>query len=147
MAADAVAVSGFDSLDAAAERGTAYVFLGHGTSHSASVAYSQTQAAVAKLGYKNVWIGTVEGKPETTACDRVIDAVAAAGFRNVVLRPLMVVAGDHAKNDMASDGPDSWKSRIEACGFKAVPVLKGLGEYPGVRKMFCRHARNAEAAE
>ena len=147
LTADAVATSGLDSLDAAAERGIAYVFLGHGTSHSASVAYSQTQAAVAKLGYKNVWIGTVEGKPETTACDRVIDAVAAAGFRNVVLRPLMVVAGDHAHNDMAGDDDDSWKTLFNASGkFDSVETqILGLGRLPAIRDAYL--ARLADAME
>lgn len=147
LAADAVAVSGCESLDAAAERRTAYVFLGHGTSHSASVAYSQTQAAVAKLGYKNVWIGTVEGKPETTACDRVIDAVAAAGFRNVVLRPFMVVAGDHANNDMAGDDDDSWKTLFNASGkFDSVETqILGLGRLPAIRDLYL--ARLADATE
>ena len=149
LTADAVATSGFDSLDAAA-RGIAYVFLGHGTSHSASVAYSQTQAAVAKFGYKNVWIGTVEGKPETTACDRVIDAVAAAGFRNVVLRPLMVVAGDHANNDMAGDDDDSWKTLFNASGkFDSVETqILGLGRLPAIRDAYLDRLADAmETAE
>ena len=147
LTADAVATSGLDSIDAAAARGIAYVFLGHGTSHSASVAYSQTQAAVVKLGFKNVWIGTVEGKPETTACDRVIDAVAAAGFRDVVLRPLMVVAGDHANNDMAGDDEDSWKTLFNASGkFDSVETqILGLGRLPAIRDAYL--ARLADAME
>ena len=106
-----------------------------------------TQAAVAKLGYKNVWIGTVEGKPETTACDRVIDAVAAAGFRDVVLRPLMVVAGDHAHNDMASDDDDSWKTLFNASGkFDSVETqILGLGRLPAIRDAYL--ARLADAME
>ncbi len=147
LTADAVATSGLDSLDAAADQGIAYVFLGHGTSHSASVAYSQTQATVAKLGFKNVWIGTVEGKPETTACDRVIDAVAAAGFRNVVLRPLMVVAGDHANNDMAGDDDDSWKNLFNASGkfYSVETQILGLGRLPAIRDAYL--ARIADAME
>ena len=100
ITAEAVKTAGFDSVDAAAADGTAFVFMGHGTSHTAKVSYSQMQAQMNALGYKNVFIGTVEGEPEETACENVIEAVKAAGYTKVVLRPLMVVAGDHANNDM-----------------------------------------------
>ena len=110
VTAAAVADAGYDSLDAAKEDGTAFVFLGHGTSHTAKVSYSQMQTQMTKLGYDNVFIGTVEGEPEETACGAVIEAVNAAGYKKVILRPLMVVAGDHANNDMAGDDADSWKS-------------------------------------
>ena len=103
ITAEAVKTAGFDSVDAAAADGTAFVFMGHGTSHTAKVSYSQMQAQMNALGYKNVFIGTVEGEPEETACENVIEAVKAAGYTKVVLRPLMVVAGDHANNDMAGD--------------------------------------------
>ena len=83
-------------MDAAAEAGTAFVFMGHGTSHTANVTYDQMQTQMENLGLKNAFIGTVEGKPEDTACDKVIEKVKEAGYKNVVLRPLMVVAGDHA---------------------------------------------------
>ena len=101
ITAAAVADSGFESLDAAKDAGTAFVFMGHGTAHVAKVTYSQMQTQMQNLGYENVFIGTVEGEPEETACEAVIEAVKAAGYTNVVLRPLMVVAGDHANNDMA----------------------------------------------
>ena len=104
--------AGFDSMDAAAEAGTAFVFMGHGTSHTANVTYDQMQTQMENLGFKNAFIGTVEGKPEDTACDKVIEKVKEAGYKNVVLRPLMVVAGDHANNDMAGDEEDSWKSQL-----------------------------------
>ena len=106
----------YDSLEAAKEDGTAFVFMGHGTSHTAKVSYSQMQAQMQELGYENVFIGTVEGEPEDTACEAVIEAVKNAGYKKVVLRPLMVVAGDHANNDMAGDDDDSWKSHV--CCFR-----------------------------
>ena len=116
MTAAAVAEAGYDSLDAAKEDGAAFVFLGHGTSHTAKVSYSQMQTQMTELGYDNVFIGTVEGEPEETACDAVIESVSAAGYTKVILRPLMVVAGDHANNDMAGDDADSWKSMFTASG-------------------------------
>jgi len=100
ITAEAVAEAGYDSLDAAAEDGTAFVFMGHGTAHTAKVSYSQMASVMKDLNYANVFIGTVEGEPEETACEAVIEAVKEAGYTKVVLRPLMVVAGDHAYNDM-----------------------------------------------
>ena len=114
ITAEAVKTAGYDSLDAAKEDGTAFVFMGHGTSHSAKVSYSQMAAQMKDLSYDNVFIGTVEGEPEETACENVIEAVKEAGYTKVVLRPLMVVAGDHANNDMAGDDEDSWKSQFTA---------------------------------
>ena len=103
--------------------------MGHGTSHTANVTYSQMQTQMDTLGYKNVFIGTVEGKPEETACENVIEAVKAAGYKKVILRPLMVVAGDHANNDMAGEDEDSWKSQFEASGaFDEIDTqIEGLG--------------------
>ena len=95
ITAAAVEASGFDSLEAAKEAGAAFVFMGHGTAHVAKVSYSQMSAQMQNLGYENVFIGTVEGEPEETSCESVIEAVKAAGYTNVILRPLMVVAGDH----------------------------------------------------
>ena len=116
LTAEAVKDAGYDSLDAAKEDGTAFVFMGHGTSHTAKVSYSQMQTQMKELGYDNVFIGTVEGEPEETSCESVIDAVEKAGYKKVVLRPLMVVAGDHANNDMAGDDDDSWLSMFKASG-------------------------------
>ena len=96
ITSQAVSEAGYDSVDAAAEDGTAFVFMGHGTSHTANVTYDQMQTQMENLGYKNVFIGTVEGEPEDTACDVVIDKVKEAGYKKVILRPLMVVAGDQA---------------------------------------------------
>ena len=145
ITAEAVKTAGFDSLDAAAEDGTAFVFMGHGTSHTAKVSYSQMQAQMNALGYKNVFIGTVEGEPEETACENVIEAVKAAGYTKVVLRPLMVVAGDHANNDMAGDDEDSWKSQFEASGeFDSVDCqIAGLGEIADIQQLYVAHTKAA----
>ena len=145
ITAEAVKTAGFDSLDAAAADGTAFVFMGHGTSHTAKVSYSQMQAQMNALGYKNVFIGTVEGEPEETACENVIEAVKAAGYTKVVLRPLMVVAGDHANNDMAGDDEDSWKSQFEASGeFYSVDCqIAGLGEIADIQQLYVAHTKAA----
>ena len=143
VAAAAVKTAGFDSLEAADKAKTAFVFMGHGTSHTAKVSYSQMQAQVKELGYKNVFIGTVEGEPEETACEEVIKAVAAAGYKNVVLRPLMVVAGDHANNDMAAeDDEESWFSQFKASGkFSKIDTqIEGLGRLPAIQKIYINHA-------
>ena len=141
ITAEAVSDAGYDSLDVAAEDGTAFVFLGHGTSHTAKVSYSQMQTQMETLGYDNVFIGTVEGEPEETACEAVIDSVSAAGYTKVVLRPLMVVAGDHANNDMAGDDDDSWKSMFEASGnFDSVDTqIAGLGEIKAIQDIYVAH--------
>ncbi len=141
----AVAEAGYDSLEAAAEDGAAFVFLGHGTSHTAKVSYSQMQSQMEELEYANVFIGTVEGEPEETACETVIQAVAQAGYRKVILRPLMVVAGDHAYNDMAGEGADSWLSRFQASGqFDSVEAqIEGLGSIQAIQKRYVEHTAEA----
>ena len=141
----AVKDAGYETMDAAAEDGTAFVFMGHGTSHTAKVTYSQMQTQMGELGYKNVFIVTVEGEPEETACDAVIEAVKEAGYKKVVLRPLMVVAGDHAENDMAGAEEDSWKSMFEASGaFESVDTqITGLGSLPEVQQLFVEHTKAA----
>ena len=137
--------AGFDSMDAAAEAGTAFVFMGHGTSHTANVTYDQMQTQMEDLGFKNAFIGTVEGEPEDTACDKVIEKVKEAGYKNVVLRPLMVVAGDHANNDMAGDDEDSWKSQFVASGnFDKVDCqIEGLGRVEAVEQLYVEHTKAA----
>lgn len=142
---EAVKTAGYDSLDGAKEDGAAFVFLGHGTSHTAKVSYSQMQTQMSELGYENVFIGTVEGEPEETACEAVIEAVAEAGYKKVILRPLMVVAGDHANNDMAGDDEDSWKSMFMASGkFDSVDVqIAGLGQIPAIQDLYVAHAAAA----
>ena len=145
ITAEAVKTAGFDSLDAAKEEGTAFVFMGHGTSHTAKISYSQMQTQMEQLGYENVFIGTVEGEPEDTACEAVIEKLKNAGYKKVILRPLMVVAGDHANNDMAGDDDDSWKSQFEASGkFESVDTqIAGLGEIPAVQELYVAHTAAA----
>lgn len=145
LTAEAVKTAGYDSLDAAKEDGAAFVFMGHGTSHTAKVSYSQMQTQMQELGYDNVFIGTVEGEPEETACEAVIDAAAEAGYTKVILRPLMVVAGDHANNDMAGGDEDSWLSMFKASGkFDSVDTqIAGLGEIEGIQQIYVEHTADA----
>ena len=149
ITAEAVKTAGFDSLDAAKEDGTAFVFMGHGTSHTAKISYSQMQAQMEQLGYDNVFIGTVEGEPEDTACEAVIEKLKNAGYKKVILRPLMVVAGDHANNDMAGDDDDSWKSQFEASGaFDSIDTqIAGLGEIDAIQQLYVAHTQAAIDAE
>ena len=137
--------AGFDDMKAAADAGTAFVFMGHGTSHTAKISYSQMAAQMKDLGYDNVFIGTVEGEPEETAHEQVIEEVHAAGYKNVILRPLMVVAGDHANNDMAGDDGDSWKSLFKAAGYfdKVDTQIAGLGEIPEIQQIYVAHTKAA----
>ena len=145
ITAEAVKTAGYDSLDAAKKDGTAFVFMGHGTSHTAKISYSQMQSQMNDLGYDNVFIGTVEGKPEDTACEAVIEKIKEAGYKKVVLRPLMVVAGDHANNDMAGDDEDSWKSQFEASGAfdKIDTQIAGLGEISSIQDLYVAHSKAA----
>lgn len=145
VTAAAVKDAGFDSLEAAAADKVAFVFMGHGTSHTAKVSYSQMQTTMQTLGYDNVFIGTVEGEPEETSCENVIEAVKAAGYTKVVLRPLMVVAGDHANNDMAGEDEDSWLSQFKAAGcFDSVDTqIAGLGEISDIQQLYIEHTKAA----
>ena len=145
ITAEAVKTAGFDSLDAAKEEGTAFVFMGHGTSHTAKISYSQMQTQMEQLGYENVFIGTVEGEPEDTACEAVIEKLKNAGYKKVILRPLMVVAGDHANNDMAGDDEDSWKTQFVGSGaFDSVDVqIEGLGRIEAVEQLYVAHTMDA----
>ena len=145
VVAAAVKTAGYDSLEAAEKDSTAFVLMGHGTAHTAKVSYSQMATQMDKLGYKNVFIGTVEGEPEETACENIIEAVKTAGYKKVVLRPLMVVAGDHANNDMAGDEEDSWKSMFNADGaFDSVDCqIEGLGRIDEVQKLYVDHTAAA----
>ncbi len=142
---EAVKDAGYDSLDAAKGDGAAFVFLGHGTYHTAKVSYSQMQTQMGQLGYENVFIGTVEGDPEETSCESVMEAVSQGGYRKVIFRPLMVVAGDHANNDMAGDDEDSWMSSFKASGkFDSVDAqIVGLGSIDAVRQLYVKHTKDA----
>ena len=143
VVADAVMSEGYETLEAAEAEGVAFVFMGHGTSHKAKVTYSQMQTMMNELGYKNVFIGTVEGEPESTSCENVINAVHEAGYTKVVLQPLMVVAGDHANNDMADmEDPESWFSQFDASGyFDAITAcISGLGRIEAIQEIYVEHA-------
>ncbi len=139
--AEAVADAGYGSLAEAQEDGMAFVFLGHGTSHAAKVSYSQMQAQLTDIGCVNAFIGTVEGEPEETSCEAVIDAVKQAGYTKVILRPLMVVSGDHANNDMAGEDEDSWINMFKASGyFESVDVqIEGLGSIQAIQQLYVEH--------
>ncbi|MCM1262977.1 MAG: sirohydrochlorin cobaltochelatase [Butyrivibrio sp.] len=141
----AVADAGYGSLAEAQEDSTAFVFMGHGTSHTAKVSYSQMQTQLTDLGCTNAFIGTVEGEPEETSCEAVIEAVKQAGYKKVILRPLMVVAGDHANNDMAGEDEDSWLSMFNASeNFESVDVqIKGLGSIAAIQKLYVEHTAAA----
>ena len=141
ITAEAVKEAGFKDLAAAKDAGVAFVFMGHGTSHAAKVTYDQMQTQMNKLSYDNVFIGTVEGEPEDTELSNVIAAVKDNGYTKVILRPLMVVAGDHANNDMAGDDEDSWKSGFEAAeSFESVDCqIAGLGGISDVQKIYVEH--------
>ena len=145
ITAEAVKTAGYDDAAAAAADGTAFVFMGHGTSHTAKISYSQMQTTMQTLGYDNVFIGTVEGEPEETSCEAVIEAVKAAGYTKVILRPLMVVAGDHANNDMAGEDADSWLSQFTAAGcFENVDCqISGLGRIADIQQLYIAHTKAA----
>ena len=143
VVAAALSESGYESTAAAKEAGVAYVLMGHGTAHVAKVTYSQMATQMDKLGYENVFIGTVEGEPEDTSCEAVIAAVKEAGYTTVVLRPLMVVAGDHANNDMAGADEDSWKTMFEAAGLTVNCQISGLGRIADVQALYVAHTKAA----
>ena len=143
VVAAALEESGYESTAAAKDAGVAYVLMGHGTAHVAKVTYSQMATQMAQLGYENVFVGTVEGEPEETSCEAVIEAVKNAGYTTVVLRPLMVVAGDHANNDMAGADDDSWKTMFEAAGFTVNCQISGLGRIADVQALYVAHTKAA----
>ena len=150
VVAEAVKTAGYETLEDAEADGVAFVLMGHGTSHNAKVTYTQMQNMMNTLGYKNVFIGTVEGEPEETACENVIEAVHAAGYDKVVLRPLMVVAGDHANNDMADpDDPESWYAQFRDAGlfFKIDVQIAGLGRIADVQALYVAHTEAAIKGE
>lgn len=119
---------------------TAVCFMGHGTEADSNAIYSKMQKVFEDMGYKNYYIGTVEAEPSVEDVLKLIDG---KGYERVVLRPLMVVAGDHANNDMAGDEADSWKSIFEKAGYEVVPVVEGLGQLPEVQQLYVEHAKKA----
>ena len=125
---------------------TAYVFMGHGTGHTANITYTQMQTAMTGLGYKNAFVGTVEGEERNdpnNAVSVVLKKVKDGGYSRVVLRPLMVVAGDHANNDMNGTDEDSWRTIFEKAGFKVEGQIAGLGQIESVQKLYVAHTLKA----
>ena len=116
--------------------GTAIVFMGHGTEHAANAKYAKFQQSLFAAGYDNYFIGTVEAEPDLY---EVLALVKESGATKVVMLPFMIVAGDHANNDMAGDEDDSWKSVFEAEGFEVECILTGLGQYKGIHDLFVTH--------
>ena len=116
------------------------IFMGHGTSHYANSVYAALDYTFKDKGYENVFIGTVESYPSLDTLAKFISKKQPA---KILLAPFMIVAGDHARNDMAGDDEDSWKKRFEAEGFQVSCILKGLGEYKGIREMFVQHVADA----
>ena len=121
----------------------ALVLMGHGTTHQVNVVYAGLDKKFKTSGHSNVFIGTVEAEPTIQDLVREVSAFQPS---KIYMTPFMIVAGDHAHNDMAGDSPDSWVCQFKEAGFEVCPVLKGLGEYPGIRAMFVEHAREAIAS-
>ncbi|MGP1570279.1 MAG: sirohydrochlorin cobaltochelatase [Eubacteriales bacterium] len=122
------------------EKETAIVLMGHGTGHFADAAYAALDYRFKVFGNKNVFVATVEGYPEL---DTIIPQIKELAPKKIVLMPFMVVAGDHAKNDMAGDEEDSWKSIFKRLGYEVKCVLKGIGELPSIRKIYVEHAKKS----
>lgn len=118
----------------------ALVFMGHGTTHYANSIYAALDYKFKDMGYENVFLGTVEAYP---SMETLMKLVRAHGAKQVTLAPFMVVAGDHARNDMSGEDDSSWRRRFEAAGFPVNCVLKGLGEYKGIRRIYTRHVQDA----
>ena len=119
---------------------TAIVFMGHGTEADSNGVYAKMQQVLTDGGHEHYYIGTVEAEP---TLEDVLAAVQTGEYTRVVLRPLMIVAGDHANNDMAGDEEDSWKTAFEGAGYEVVCVIKGLGELEAIQQLFVQHAQAA----
>lgn len=129
-----------EETDSFNQEKTALVFMGHGTEHDANVVYEKLNGQLKKAGYTNYYIGTVEAAPTLEA---VMAEVKKGDYQKTVLLPLMIVAGDHANNDMAGDEEDSWKTAFLSEGYEVECVMKGMGEYKGVQEMFLEHVNDA----
>ncbi len=123
-----------------ADEDTARVFMGHGTDHSENSVYARMQEEIYEAGIRDMFVATVEAEP---GLDDVLKAVKSSGAKKVLLSPLMIVAGDHAKNDMAGEDGDSWKSVFEREGFEVTCRIEGLGSSPGVQRMIVMHCRES----
>lgn len=119
---------------------TAICFMGHGTEAESNQVYAKMQTLLTEAGYAHYYVGTVEAEP---SLDDVLAQVQEGDYTRVVLMPLMIVAGDHANNDMAGDEEGSWKTVFEAAGYEVVPVVQGLGELEGIQELLVQHAQEA----
>ncbi len=131
-----------DATDAYNDGKTAIVYMGHGTEAESNEIYAKMQQVMIDAGYENYFIGTVEAEP---SLDDVLKMVQTGDYDRVVLRPMMIVAGDHANNDMAGDEEGSWKSVFEAAGYEVECVLEGLGQIHVVQQMIVQHTAEAMA--
>lgn len=116
------------------------VLMGHGTTHFSNAIYAALDYTFKDKGYSNIFLGTVEAYP---TMESLLKMVRSYQPKNVILAPFMIVAGDHARNDMDGSDPESWRSQMQQAGFSTTSVLKGLGEYPGIRKLFVEHTKQA----
>lgn len=121
---------------------TAICYMGHGTEAESNQVYGRMQDMLRAAGYENYYVGTVEASP---TLDKVLSAVRSGNYNKVVLAPLMIVAGDHANNDMAGDGEDSWKTVFEKAGYHVTCLIRGLGELDAIQQIFIEHAKAAAA--
>lgn len=137
---DAVAEAIVADTAAYAQEGTAICFMGHGTEADANGVYEKLQEVLREKGHENYFIGTVEAEP---SFEDVLAGIKAGGYTRVVLQPLMLVAGDHANNDMAGDGEDSWKTRFTKEGYEVECVIRGLGEIPAIQELYITHTQAA----
>ena len=119
---------------------TAICFMGHGTEADSNAVYQKMQDMLKEEGFDNYYVGTVEATP---SCEDVIAQVKEGSYKKVVLEPLMIVAGDHANNDMAGDDDDSWKSQFKAAGYEVTCLVRGLGELEPIQQLFVQHAQAA----
>lgn len=119
---------------------TAICFMGHGTEAASNEVYGKMQDLLKANGYDNYYVGTVEAEP---SLEDVLTAVQAGDYKKVVLEPLMIVAGDHANNDMAGDEEGSWKTEFENAGYEVTCILRGLGELPEIQQILVEHAQKA----
>lgn len=124
------------------QAGTAVVFMGHGTEHASNATYAKVQQKLNDAGYNNYFVGTVEAEPTV---EEVLEMVKESGAEKVVMLPFMVVAGDHAHNDMAGDEEDSWKTIFTEAGFEVECVLEGLGQNTAIQQIYVAHAAAAMA--
>lgn len=138
IVADALAAS----VAAYDDEKTAICFMGHGTEAAANKVYERMQQQLTDSGRNNYFIGTVEAAPTV---DKVLSLVKAGNYKRVLLQPMMIVAGDHANNDMAGEEEGSWKHIFESAGYEVVCQVHGLGELEAIQNLFVKHAKAAIA--